>query len=220
MGSKDDEGFDSERPQHGVTIAQAFAVGRFPVTVYEWEVARAAGTVESKPPGWDRVSHPITYVSWDEAQTYVSWLSRVTGKLYRLLTEAEWEYACRAGRETKYSFGDAITEVQEHLWKGGPDSPTVEVGSFPANGFGVYDMHENVWEWCEDRWNESYRAKPEDLKQTGGAWTTGDNRSHILRGGSCYRSPQHVRAARRGMKSDGVLFNDVGFRVARMLITS
>ncbi len=214
MGSKDREGFNSERPQHEVTIPQALAVGRFPVTFYEWEAARAAGAVEPKPTG--RESHPVTRVSWDEAQTYVSWLSRVTDRPYRLLSEAEWEYACRAGRETAYSLGDALTETLAHLRKNG--HPTVEVGLFPANGFGVCDMHQNVWEWCEDRWNKSYRAKPEGIRLTGEAWTIGESR--VLRGGPCDGTPRVARAARRGMASNSILLNDVGFRVARRLLAS
>ena len=136
--------------------------------------------------GWGRGQRPVINVSWDDAQAYVQWLSSKTGKPYRLLSEAEWEYACRAGTETAYSFGDIHLEGASAVSGGRPGQlgSTVEVGSFPANDFGLYDMHGNVWEWCEDRWHESYTDKPESLMQTGGAWTSGDGQMlRVLRGG-------------------------------------
>jgi formylglycine-generating enzyme required for sulfatase activity len=223
MGSKDDEGKANERPRHEVRIPQAFAAGRFAVTFDEWYAALAAGGVKHKPNdgGWGRGRRPVINVSWDDAQAYVAWLSETTGKPYRLLSEAEWEYACRAGTETAYSFGESITQAQARFSEGnwGSAGSTVEVGAFPANDFGLYDMHGNVWEWCEDRWHDSYADKPEGLMQTGGAWTTGDGKSRVLRGGSWVDLPQNLRAARRTWDSTSSRGNDAGFRVARTLFT-
>ena len=224
MGAKDSEGYASERPRHEVTIPNAFAIGRFAVTFQEWDTARAADVVKPKPPGegWGRGEHPVTYVSWDEAQTYVSWLYRVTGKPYRLLSEAEWEYACRAGTETAYSFGESITKTQAQYQDDWLDvtSSTVEVGSFTANAFGLYDMHGNVREWSEDRWHKSYAHKPESLKQTGGAWRTGRSRRRVLRGGSYFIDPRFLRSANRSINDAEYRGIDIGFRVARAILTS
>ena len=226
MGSKVGEGDTDERPRHEVTIPQAFAVGRFPVTFdewvtfHEWRVARTAGAVESKPPGegWSRRRNPVTHVSWRDAQAYVAWLSGKTGKPYRLLSEAEWEYACRAGTETAYSFGNTITKDQAQFSEGGTHS-TTKIGSFFANNFGLFDMHGNVWEWCEDRWHVSYADKPENLKRTGGAWTTGDGSLRVLRGGSSNNSPQYLRSVLRYTNNSENWINNIGFRVARTLLT-
>jgi formylglycine-generating enzyme required for sulfatase activity len=224
MGSKDDEGEEDERPRHEVAIPQAFAIGRFAVTFEEWDTARAAGGVKHKPGDekWGRGRRPVINVSWNDAQAYVTWLSGKTGKPYRLLSEAEWEYACRAGTETAYAFGDAITKAQARFSEGdwGSAGSTVEVGAFPANDFGIYDMHGNVWEWCEDSWNESYAGKPESLIQTGDAWTAGDGNHRVLRGGSWYFNPQDLRAARRNWDDTEDRIDIIGFRVARTLFTS
>ena len=218
MGSKDGEGEQPERPRHEVTIPQAFAVGRFPVTGEEWDDARAAGALELEPRDerWGRDRQPLTNVSWDDAQTYLSWLSRVTDKPYRLLSEAEWEYACRAGTDTAYFFGESISKAQAQFRARG----TVEVGFFPANNFGLCDMHGNIYEWCKDCWNESYAGKPESLRQTGGAWTTGDVGYRVLRGGSWGGSPQILRSAYRSRLNSGVRNKHFGFRVARTLLSS
>jgi formylglycine-generating enzyme required for sulfatase activity len=225
MGSKAGEGSADERPQHEVTIPQAFAIGRFAVTFDEWERARAAGGgVKHKPVdyGWGRGRHPVIDVSWEDAQAYVGWLSGKTGKPYRLLSEAEWEYACLAGTETAYSFGESVSKAHAQFPEGdrGGSGSTVEVGSFSANDFGLYGMHGNVTEWCEDRWHEGYARKPEDLKQTGGAWTAGKSNYRLLRNGSWGNDPQILRAACRSSSLPGFRFSYVGFRVARTLLTS
>ena len=195
----------------------------FRVTIHEWETARAAGAVKPKPSGegW-RGSHPVTFISWNEAQSYVAWLAVKTGKPYRLLSEAEWEYAGRAGTETAYSFGKSISKAQAQFEEElqGSTPSTVEVGSFAANNFGLYDMHGNVWEWCEDCWNQSYADKPESLVQTGGAWTTRDGRYRVLRGGSWAKVPQFLRSACRGRNYTGDRYDNIGFRVARTILTS
>ena len=117
-GSKDGEGDDDERPRHKVTISQAFAVGKYPVTFDEWDAAVAAGGVSHKPgdQGWGRGRRPVINVTWNDAKAYIRWLSGKTGQPYRLLSEAEWEYACRAGSETAYSFGDNESDLGRHAW--------------------------------------------------------------------------------------------------------
>ena len=142
-------------PQHRVTIRKPFGVGKFEVTFAEWEACVAGRGCSYNPDDnrWGRGKHPVTSVSWDDAKQYVAWLSRKTGKTYRLLTEAEWEYAARAGSTTLYSWGDDIGRGNAHC--SGCGSPFDEnrpapVGSFKPNAFGLYDMHGNVWEWVED----------------------------------------------------------------------
>lgn len=217
MGSKDGEGDDDERPQHKVTIRQAFAVGKYPVTFAEWDAAVAQGGVSHKPrdQGWGRGRRPVIDVSWDDAQAYVKWLAQKTAQPYRLLSEAEWEYACRAGTETADSFGDSITKAQAAFWERGLDSAgkTVEVGSFPANRFGLHDMHGNVWEWCQDCWNDNYRGAPSD----GSAWTASDRSRRVLRGGSWLDFAQDLRAANRDRNYPDDRVSYLGFRLARTL---
>ncbi len=184
-----------------VTIEKPFAVARYPTTFAEWDAAYSAGGVQHKPgdQGWGRGQRPVIHVSWCDAREYAEWLSKETGKPYRLLSEAEWEYACRAGTTTRYSFGDTITKQQARYLEGkrGSSGHTVEVGSFPPNDWGLYDMHGNVWEWCEDKH---------------------DNSSRILRGGSWFTSPGFLRASHRKYDRPGERDYDVGFRLARMLL--
>ena len=207
MGWKDGEGLDSERPRHEVTIPHAIAVGRYPVTFEEWDFAQADGEwrrIAGMNPRrradyrkeWERT--PVTGVSWRDAQAYARWLSGKTGQPYRLLSEAEWEYACRAGSEAAYCFGDNEAELGDYAWfHGNSGGRTHPVGEKKPNGFGLYDMHGNVSEWCEDVWNDIYEDKPDELKATGGAWTTGDSKMRVLCGGSWYVDPQDLRAAYR-----------------------
>jgi formylglycine-generating enzyme required for sulfatase activity len=225
MGSKDGEGQAEERPSHEVTIPHALAVGRFPVTFEEWDAEYTADVRlkgRASDNGWGRGRRPVIYVSWQDARDYVAWLSRVTGKPYRLLSEAEWEYACRADKSSVYSFGESVSKSQAQFSEGswGSAGSTVRVGSFPANAFGIYDMHGNVWEWCEDCWNVSYASKPENLKQSGGAWTTGDSNYRVLRGGSWLNLPQYLRSAFRYRGDAQNDYYNIGFRVARTVLTS
>jgi len=209
MGSRD--GRDAERPQHKVTIARPFAVGRLAVTFEEWDAAYGGGGVKHEPgdEGWGRGRRPVINVSWEDALAYVGWLSQETGKSYRLLSEAEWEYCCRTGTSTEYSFGDKINKKQAQF----SESKTIEVGRFPANAWGLHDMHGNVWEWCEDNWHPSYKGAPED----GSAWKGGEASSRVLRGGSWDVNPQNLRSALRGRDPPDYRDNDIGFRVARTL---
>ena len=233
MGSKEREGYASEHPQHQVTIPHALAIGRFAVTFDEWDAAVNADGIEYGPrdEGWGRGRRPVINVSWEDAKAYVAWLSGKTGKPYRLLSEAEWEYACRAGTVTAYSFGKSISKAQAQFSRdtwGSEDFPprwgsagsTVEVGSFPGNDFGLYDMHGNVWEWCEDGYHESYVDKRKCLEQTGGAWMIGDDRFRVRRGGSWNDFPEFLRSALRGTTFAWNRTDIFGFRMARTILAS
>jgi formylglycine-generating enzyme required for sulfatase activity len=210
-----------EGPQRKVTIARQFAVGKFEVTAEEWDGCAAES--QCRPSGQiaGRGKHPIVHVSWNEITNfYLPWLSRKTGKTYRLLTEAEWEYVARAGTRTPFSTGLTITSEQVNFsnfsrggsTKGKSGSETVEVGSFQPNAFGLYDMHGNVWEWTEDCYKNTYLGAPID----GSAVTSGDCNFRVLRGGS-WSSAEGLRSADRGRNSPDLRDNDVGFRVARTL---
>jgi formylglycine-generating enzyme required for sulfatase activity len=215
MGSKEGEGAPNECPRHKVKIPWPFAVGRYAVTFNEWYAAVSTRGVQHKPSdqGWGRGRRPVINVNCDDAQAYIKWLSSKTGQPYRLLSEAEWEYCCRAGTETAYFFGNNIAKQQAQFSEGryGSAGKTVEVGSFSANAFGLHDMHGNVWEWCEDCWNDSYHNAPSD----GSAWRTEGRR--VLRGGSWVSYPRDCRAAHRYWNSAFSRDFDIGFRVARTL---
>jgi formylglycine-generating enzyme required for sulfatase activity len=177
----------------------------------------AAGATEPKA-DWGRGKMPLTNVSCDDAQAYCAWLSGQNGHAYRLPSEAEWEYACRAGTSTPFHFGARISTDQANFdgnttyngsAKGTYRKKTTSVGSFPANSFGLYDMHGNVWEWCQDAWHDNYRGAPED----GSVWEGQDDVSRVLRGGSWGRDPRHCRAASRGRLAPGARINNFGFRL-------
>jgi formylglycine-generating enzyme required for sulfatase activity len=198
---------DNEGPQRTVTIKAPFAVGRFPVTFAEWDAARLAHKPGDR--GWGRGRRPVIDVSWEDAQAYVSCLSQRTGKAYRLLSEAEWEYCCRAGTTTRYAFGDGITTSQAQFQA----RQTAEVGTFPPNDWGLHDMHGNVWEWCADNWHGDYKGAPQD----GSVWPGGDVSLRVLRGGSWYIDPDILRSAIRVRYPPDNRYYGVGFRVARTL---
>ena len=209
----------SENPQHKVTIAAPFAVSKFEVTFDEWEICATYGDC---PPQildsrFGRGRRPVINVSWYDAQRYVAWLSKMTGKPYRLLSEAEWEYVARAGTKTSYSWGDEIGKGKANClgcgseWDGKRTAP---VGSFAANAFGLRDMHGNVSEWVEDCSHPKYDGAPAD----GSAWTAGgDCLSRVVRGGGWDTSPGNLRSASRGSGRVFTQSNSVGFRVARKL---
>ena len=209
---------DSEGPQRQVTVARPFAVGKFEVTFAEWDACFAARGCKHLPDdkGWGRGRRPVINVSWHDAKEYAAWLSRTTGKTYRLLSEAEWEYAARAGTATRYAFGDTISKNQAQYSEGtaGSAGRTVEVGSFTANRFGLHDMHGNVWEWCEDGWHPDYQGGPID----GSVWSGGDASLLVLRGGSWFSwGPGGLRSAYRGRNRPESRYDSVGFRLARRL---
>jgi formylglycine-generating enzyme required for sulfatase activity len=218
---RDKEGFDDERPHHLARIAKPFAAGRFAVTFDEWKACADDGGCKSHPSpsdsGWGKGNRPVIDVSWNDAQDYVTWLNgKVRGQPYRLLTEAEWEYAARAGSRTRYFWGDSIGTNRANCsgcgsqWDGKQTAP---VGSFAANAFGLHDMHGNVMQWTQDCWNGNYHSAPPD----GSAWVTGDCASRVVRGGSWNIDPWFLRAARRLRGSTELRGNDLGFRVARTL---
>ncbi len=207
----------SERPPHEVTVAKPFAVAKFEVTFAEWDACVAAAACPRVPDHWGRGEMPVINVSWGDAKQYVGWLSRLTGKEYRLLTEAEWEYAARAGAMTRYSWGDDPGKGNANCDGCGSAwdlQQTAPVGSFKPNAFGIHDMHGNVWEWVEDVWHESYAGAPPD----GSAWLRGgDPNYRVVRGGSWRNDTQSIRAAVRFRRNINVQFDTLGFRVARTL---
>ena len=226
MGSKDGEGRDSERPRHEVVIPDALAVGRFPVTFEEWDFAQASKDWKklsglkprkSEDHGWGRGRWPVIDVSWIDSQAYLKWLSAKTGQAYRLLSEAEWEYACRAGKETAYCFGDGEKELGDYAWYAeNSGGRTHLVGQKKANGFGLHDMYGNVWEWCKDNRHSAYGGRPDELKATGVVWATRGGGFRVLRGGSWLHDPQNLYLAYRSY-IPGYHHYDIGLRVARML---
>ena len=231
MGSPPDALFadSNERPYHPVTISEPFAVGRYEVTFDEWDACVAEGGCDCYEPedeDWGRGRRPVINVSWEDAQDYLYWLSQKTGKSYRLLSEAEWEYAVRAGTTTDFYWGDydysgderarnticAYANVGESAFDCDGKEMTLPVGSFRPNPFGLYDMIGNVQEWTADCWNDTYEGAPAD----GRAWQQGDCSLRSTRGGSFYwkHYPAHFRSAARNMVRPWGQ-NYIGFRVAR-----
>ncbi|AKS41448.1 SUMF1/EgtB/PvdO family nonheme iron enzyme [Wenzhouxiangella marina] len=212
---------DDEGPQRQVRIT-AFALARTEVSFAQWDACVADGGCSHRPEdaGLGRGDRPVINVSWNDAQEYVSWLSRTTGEAYRLPSEAEWEYAARAGTTTRFHTGRCITTDQANFDGNYPAEAcpggqyrrrTVPVGSFGANGFGLHDMHGNVGEWTEDCWNESYRSAPAD----GSARMSGECGRAVLRGGSWLSFGRLLRSANRGWGTRANRFNYAGFRPAR-----
>jgi formylglycine-generating enzyme required for sulfatase activity len=226
MGSPEVK-YGSLTPQHTETIAKPFAVSEYEVTFADWDACRQGGGCEAWNPadsGWGRGQRPVIYTSWDDAQDYVTWLSQVTGKTYRLLSDAEYEYAARAGTTTAFPWGNDIQlngKVMANCdgcgsqWDG---TQTAPVGSFPPNKFGLYDIAGNIWEWTQDCWHRDYKGAPTN----GSAWTTaagGDCSQRILRGGSWRDLPEALGSAVRSRLPSFYRYNALGFRVARTLVT-
>jgi formylglycine-generating enzyme required for sulfatase activity len=205
MGDLSGEGDIDETPVHDVRINYSFAVGKFEVTQAEWR--HVMGNNPSRFRGDDR---PVENVSWQDAQRFIGKLTSRTGQQYRLLSEAEWEYAARAGTTTEYHWGN-VFNVSKAVSNGLATEP---VGSYAPNAFGLYDMHANVWEWVEDCRNENYAGAPTD----GSAWTNGICHwsRRVLRGGSWGFWASTMRAANRAGDGLGERHSD-GFRVARTL---
>jgi formylglycine-generating enzyme required for sulfatase activity len=220
MGSsKDEKGHKpTEEPAHEVSV-QRFALSRFEVTFEEWDACFTLGGCTHRPSdqGWGRDLRPVINVSWNDAHQYVAWLSRRTGRTYRLLSEAEWEYAARAGSDRAYFWGDEIGAGNTACNRCGSQwdlKRTAPVGSFAANKFGLYDMHGNVWEWTQDCIHDNYRGAPKD----GSAWIERGNCSgRVVRGGSWVSNPDLLRAAVRLGYTAGYRGYIVGFRVGRMI---
>ena len=239
MGSPESEAgrLDNEGPQHKVTIEKPFAVSKFEVTWEEWGACvKYYGCAENiSDSAWGRENRPVINVTWEQVQDYVAWLSNMTKKNYRLLSEAEWEYAARAGTNTAYSWGDEIGEGNANCsgcgsrWE---NDRTAPVGSFAANAFGLHDVHGNVWEWVEDCYESNYDGAPTD----GSAWISSGCVNHVVRGGSWVawqipqagrsarggswvyvQVPQPARSASRERYAKNNLRSFIGFRVARTL---
>ncbi|MFM5998915.1 MAG: SUMF1/EgtB/PvdO family nonheme iron enzyme [Dolichospermum sp.] len=213
MGSPEGQGDDSEKPQHQVTVPPFF-MGKYPITQAQWErvadLPKVKIDLRSKPSHFQGANLPVENVSWHDAQEFCVRLSKATGKLYRLPSEAEWEYACRANTTTPYYFGDTITtDLVNHNGKYG--QPT-EVGKFYPNAFGLYDMHGNVWEWCEDGWHKNYINAP-IWPNSSIAWISSNNKQ-ILRGGSWIDLRGLCRSACRNGNNAYYRCYDYGFRVA------
>ncbi len=216
--------YASERPVHPVAINQPFYLGRTEVTFREWDACVAAGGCYGYRPadqGWGRETRPVINVSWDDVQAYVAWLSSVTGTTCRLPSEAEWEYAARAGTTTAYALPapGGSSDIRDRALANCADCgsewdlrQTAPVASFPANGWGLYDTHGNVFEWIEDCWHGSYEGAPQD----GRAWDAADGgtcASRVLRGGSWDFDRDFARSAFRVRYSPYYRDDNVGFRV-------
>jgi formylglycine-generating enzyme required for sulfatase activity len=210
MGSREDP---SEEPAHFVQI-RPFWMGKYPVTVGEWHACVAGGGCKDISDSPREPDQPMANVSWRDAMAYVQWLARTTGLSYRLPTEAEWEYAARAGNTTRYWWGDEIGaghadchgcgSFQE---KAGP----LKVGSLPPNRFGLFDMGGDVAGWVADCWHDNYMGAPAN----GAAWECQAGGDHVLRGGSWMSTPSVVRVSDREHYDTDVRYPGNGFRVAR-----
>ncbi|MGK7907508.1 MAG: formylglycine-generating enzyme family protein [Synechococcus sp.] len=227
---------DSEQPQHKVTVP-TFFMSRTPITQAQWKrVAdpipdrKGRNYLEPDPSRYKGDNRPVEQVSWDDATEFCQLLSQQTGRTYCLPSEAEWEYACRAGTTTPFHFGETISDELANYDArktygrgvvGEYRGETTEVGNFPPNRFGLFDMHGNVWEWCQDHFNSSYEGAPED----GSAWleTNDEGTAKVLRGGSWDDVPGNCRSASRVIGSRGI-DDGVGFRVCyvppRILLSS
>ncbi|MFY9329467.1 MAG: formylglycine-generating enzyme family protein [Georgfuchsia sp.] len=223
-----------ESPQHLVRITYSFAVGMFEVTRgefarfvmetgYRTDVERRGEGYNWRTPGIEQTDvHPVVYVSWNDTQIYIRWLNKKSGKQYRLLSEAEWEYAARAGTTTEFYWGDFINPGLANYnskisFNGGPTGEfrhgTTAVGSFTPNSFGLYDVHGNVWEWVHDCYQPTYEGVPDD----GSAMKLSDCVLRVLRGGSWYSPPKFLRSAYRlGYTADDAI-DYIGFRLVRLL---
>ncbi|GLR14047.1 hypothetical protein GCM10007907_28370 [Chitinimonas prasina] len=223
MGSPEEEGEQFpgyrlrwEGPQHPISIRYKLAISKFNITFEEWQACTQAGGCNGYQPDDHGRKHgrlPVWNVSWDDAQSYLLWLSNKTGKSYRLLSEAEWEYAARAGTTTPYYTGERFLAEQGNFLGSIRPGKVTAVGLYPANPFGLHDMVGNVRQWTQDCLNRGYHGAPAD----GSPWLAGDCNSRIIRGGSWVDEPPLHRSARRIHEVVSTRSMTVGFRVARVL---
>jgi hypothetical protein len=213
MGSND--GHDDEKPIHQITFDHNFEIAKTPVTFEEYDLYCEDVNIEkSDDRGWGRGKRPVINVSWEDAQAYCKWLSKKTDKEYRLPTEAEWEYACRAGTTTKWSFGDDESKLEEYAWYDkNSNSKTHEVATKKENPWGLFDMHGNVWEWCEDDGVDNYNDIPRD----GTAYKKNKDSNKVLRGGSWVNNASFTRSAYRVRWNPDIRSSIRGFRLLRTL---
>ncbi|MEE2651427.1 MAG: formylglycine-generating enzyme family protein, partial [Pseudomonadota bacterium] len=199
MGDLSGEGDRDEKPVHHVSIS-GFKMMAYEATFALWDACVQAGGCTHRPDdeGWGRGNRPVINVSYNDiTQQFIPWFNKTTGKRFRLPSEADWEYAARAGSTTKYSWGNSISCSKARYGDLSDECEnqrsTDPVGSFSANRFGLYDMHGNVKEWTQDCWNDSYSGAPSN----GSAWTRGDCGRRVLRGGSWFNASVHIRSANR-----------------------
>lgn len=203
---------DSEGPQHKVRIVKPFALGVYAVTFDDYDrYCDAMRQAKPEDQSWGRENRPVINVSWKDAQAYCAWLSEQTGRTYRLPSEAEWEYACRAGSSAAYCFGDDIKQLRDYAWYGENQQKgsTHPVGEKRANAWGLHDLHGNVWEWCQDAWHGNYNGAPTD----GSVWEAGGSVGRVVRGGSWAHYPANARSAYRFYGARVFRFDVFGFRV-------
>lgn len=233
MGELGETGLLYERPIREVQI-RTFAISRFEATFVDWDLCQGDGFCQAHPDdkGWGRGFHPVINVSWVDAQQYAAWLSRKTGQRYRLATEAEWEYAARAGTTTSFPWGESMSATCDHansfdiaghnarpnwFWSvfcADGYTYTAPVGSFPPNPWGLYDMQGNVWEWVQDCWHSDYTGAPTD----GSAWLEGgDCNKRVNRGGGWGNHPRTLRSAKRDADLATGYGDAFGFRIVRDL---
>ncbi|MCP4183268.1 MAG: SUMF1/EgtB/PvdO family nonheme iron enzyme [Hyphomicrobiales bacterium] len=218
MGSPDSDtdAVDAEKPQHAVAIERRFAIGRYPVTFEEYDYyCQEAGIETPDDNGWERGDRPVIHMRWNDVVAYTKWLNvEVSGKAetpYYLPSEAEWEYAARAGTETRYPWGDEWDKTKANGADGGPGKTSI-AGDYAANDWGLYDMIGNVWEWVEDDLSEDYSTP-----RTQSPFKDSNSFNRVLRGGSWDYDPRHLRSASRDWFNPTVRNIYVGFRLSRML---
>ncbi|GAB3539735.1 hypothetical protein GCM10027343_07670 [Noviherbaspirillum agri] len=213
MGSN--SGDPSEKPAHRVTIGAPFAIGKYEVTVEQWNACVEAGSCSRITNGGERApKSPVRDVSWDDAQQYVKWLSKSTGKAYRLPTEAEWEYAARGGTSTRFWWGERMRQGTANCKECGEPwdaADPANVGTFAANPFGLHDMNGSVWEWVSDCWHTSFKGAPTNGK----TWDTPNCRERAIRGGSWRDGAAYMPSSTRFKYAATVRHSQNGFRVAR-----
>lgn len=201
---------DCESPTHMVTIKNPFYMGKYPVTQRQWKTVMG-----TSPSNFKDEARPVEFVSWENAQEFIKKLNSMenTDK-YRLPSEAEWEYACRAGTQSRYFFGNYESKLIDYAWYvNNAGRKTHPVGKKKPNPLGLRDMHGNVWEWVQDRWHEDYNGSPSD----GSAWEEGDSPNRVSRGGSWYCEPDTCRCASRFSREPQSQFANLGFRLVREL---
>lgn len=214
MGNSRGNGEPDEEPAHPVVLASWFAMGKYEITFDDYaKFATATNRPMPEDAGWGRGKQPVLNVNWYDAAEYALWLSEQTGAIYRLPTEAEWEYAARAGSSSSYAWGGSVGEAMANCLgcTTSNRNATAPVGSFPVNAFGLHDMQGNVWEWVEDCARDSYLGAPVD----GSAWSGDQVCSRILRGGSWQSSPNHLRSTYRNWYPAADKDNTTGFRLVR-----